>query len=367
MKREWVLVGLVALSVGVACGGAAGGRSGAPAAPAASAPAPPGSTGPTAPGGQAAVPPAAPVPPKPIKVAYGFVSTSALPLWVGEDQGIYEKHGLKPDTIYLQSSSQVAPAMASGEVETALTAVYGVVEIDLAGGDQVILASVTNYMPFLLHARPEIRRVEDLRGQRLAVTRFGGGISMAAHLLVQRAGLTPGPDVTMIQAGTAENQVNGMLAGAFEAAMVDLPANFVLEREGYPLLANVYDARIPSMHGVVAVTRPYLEQNRDTVLRFLRGFVETLGVIQRDKETTKRVLGQRTNTTDDDILERSYQIYAGQMTDAPFPSPAGLQTVLEERAADLPAARDARPEQFIDERPIRELEASGFIREHLRK
>ncbi len=317
-------------------------------------------------GGGGAAAPAA-VPARPIKVAYGFVSTSALPLWVGEDQGIYEKHGLKPDTIYLQSSAQVAPAMASGEVEIALTAVYGVAEIDLAGGDQVILASVTNYMPFLMHARPEIRRVEDLRGQRVAVTRFGGGISMAAHLLVRRAGLAPGADVTMVQAGTSENQVNGMLAGAFDAAMVDLPANFVLEREGYPLLASVYEARIPSMHGVVAVTRPYLEQNRDTVLRFLRAYVETLGVIQREKETTKRVLAERTNTTDEDILERSYHLYVSQMTDAPFPSPAGVRTVLDERAADLPAARDGRPEQFIDEGPIRELEASGFVREHLRR
>src|SRR5207249_1562268 len=125
--------------------------------------------------------------------------------------------------------------------------------------------------------------------------------------------------------------------------------------------------RIPSMHGVVAVTRPYLEQNRDTVLRFLKGYVETLGVIQRDKATTKRVLGERTSTADEDILERSYQLYVSQMTDAPFPSPAGLQTVLEQRALDQPAIRDARPEQFVDERPIRELEASGFVREHLRR
>jgi len=362
MRRSWAMISLIALSLALAaCGGgsasrasgsaATGGSSSAPVEPAAGAPA----------ASRAAVPV------KPVKVAYGFISTSALPLWVGEDQGLYEKHGLKPDTIYLQSSAQVAPAMASGEVEVALTAVYGVVEIDLAGGDQVILASVTNYMPFLLHARPEIRRVEDLRGQRVAVTRFGGGISMAANLLVQRAGLTPGRDVTMIQAGTSENQVNGLLAGAFEAAMLDLPGNFVVEREGYPLLASAYDARIPSMHGVVAVTRPYLEQNRETVLSFLKGYVETLGVIQRDKAIAKRVLAERTGTTDDDILERSYQLYVSQMTDAPYPSPAGLQTVLEQRAADVPAARDARPEQFIDERPIRELEAAGFIREHMGK
>ena len=149
--------------------------------------------------------------------------------------------------------------------------------------------------------------------------------------------------------------------------MVEPPANFVLERGGYPLLSNVYDARIPSMHGVVAVTRPYLEQHRETALAFLKGYVETLGVIQRDKELAKRVLSQRTNTTDDDILERSWQIYVGQMTDAPFTSSAGVGTVLEQRAADLPAARDARPEQFIDERLIRELEASGFVREHLRR
>jgi ABC-type nitrate/sulfonate/bicarbonate transport system substrate-binding protein len=334
-----------------------GAASAAPAGSSASAPAG------AAPSAASAAPTAAPA--RPVKVAYGFVSADALPLWLGEEQGIYQKYGLVPESTYLQSSAQVAPAMASGEVELALTAVFGVVEIGLAGGDQVILAAVHRYLPLRLHARPEIRRVEDLRDKRVSITRLGSGGAMATEILLERAGLLPGRDVAIIQSGTVQNQLAALTSGVVDAATVGTPATFVAEREGFPLLADGYEARIPSLHGVVAVTRPYLAREGEVVRSFLQGYIETLGVIQRDKELAKSVLARRTNTDDAEIVERTWQMYVAQMDGAPFPSTAGVQTVLDERANEVPAARTARAEDFIDEGPLRELETSGFIREHL--
>src|SRR5262245_35648301 len=84
-----------------------------------------------------------PAPPRPLRMAYGFVSTATLPMWIALDQGIYRQYGLDVDTMLLQSSAQIAPAMAAGEIDVALTAGAGVVDIDLAGGDQVLILSQT--------------------------------------------------------------------------------------------------------------------------------------------------------------------------------------------------------------------------------
>jgi len=346
----------VLLSALLACTAPAARPAAGPASPSPAAAAPPPAV--SAPPPTAA---AVPVAAQPVKVAYGFISADALPLWVGEEQGIYRKHGLVPESTFLQSSAQVAAAMASGEIELALTAVFGVVEIDLAGGDQVILAAVHRYLPLRLHARPDIRRVEDLRDKRISITRLGSGGAMVTEILLQRAGLVAGRDATLVQSGTVENQIAALVGNAVDAATVGVPATFVAEREGFPLLADGYESRIPSMHGVVAVTRPYLAAHDDIVQRFLRGYVETLGLIQRDKALAKRVLAQRTGTDDEDVLERTWQMYVGQMTDTPFPWPEGVQTVLDHSPPDRVAASGWRAEDFIDERPIRALDATGFI------
>lgn len=83
-------------------------------------------------------------------MAYGFVSTTDIPMWIAQDQGVFTKYGLDVDTTLLQTSAQIAPAMAAGEIDVALTAGAGVVDIDLAGGDQVLIAAEQNMMRFFL-------------------------------------------------------------------------------------------------------------------------------------------------------------------------------------------------------------------------
>src|SRR5215218_1544325 len=52
--------------------------------------------------------------PREVRMAFGFVAPAALPMWIALDQGIYQKHGLDVEPTLMQSSAQIAPAMAAG-------------------------------------------------------------------------------------------------------------------------------------------------------------------------------------------------------------------------------------------------------------
>src|SRR5438309_723727 len=80
------------------------------------------------------------------------------------------------------------------------------------GGDQVIILNHSGYMHFMLQARPEIRRVEDLRDKRVAITRLGSGVHLATMVTLSKAGLEAGRDVLLVQAGGVD-QVLGALVG----------------------------------------------------------------------------------------------------------------------------------------------------------
>src|SRR5688572_5065465 len=150
MRASFLAILMAAITIVLACAGPSSTQppaSGKPAAPAAPAQQP--AAQPPAPGAQRA--PAASAAPTPgplrkVNLAYGFVGAEVIPMWLAFDQGTYQKYGLEVEATLMQSSAQIAPAMAAGDIDVALTAGAGVVDIDLAGGDQLIIAAHNNYM-----------------------------------------------------------------------------------------------------------------------------------------------------------------------------------------------------------------------------
>ena len=299
---------------------------------------------------------------EPLKVAITCISAETLPVWAAQELGLFDKYGLQAEVVSILTGAQAPPAMASGEVHLALMTGLAVVEYNLAGGDLVIVAGYSNEMRYFLHARPEIRRIEDLRGQRIGITRRGAGIDMATRIFLERAGLSYERDATIIQLGTARDQVNGLVAGAVEAAVVAVPTNFLAERLGFPRGADTKEYHVPFPTNVLAVRRELLASRSEAVRRYLQAHIAAVEILRRDKALAKRLLAQGTSTDDDEILERSYQLFVDDLQDVPYPSEAALRGVLDLVARERPDARTADPRAFYDDRLVRELDQSGFIR-----
>jgi len=68
-------------------------------------------------------------------------------------------------------------------------------------------------------------------------------------------------------------------------------------------------------------------------------------------------------TNDPDVLEESYQGYIKMIPKKPYPTLKGIQYMLDVLAPTIPAARTAKPEQFVDLSFLQELEKEGFFTE----
>jgi ABC-type nitrate/sulfonate/bicarbonate transport system substrate-binding protein len=372
MRRYPLLSSLLArlgaaLALGACAAPAAPARSPAPPAPAA---VPAQAVAPGA--AREAAPAASPAPeatyqgpPRKVRLGYGFVSAEVTPMWLALDQGLFLKHGLDVDTTLIQSSAQVAPAMAAGELDAALSAGAGVVDINLAGGDQVIVATQTNLLTFQLHARSEFRRVEDLRDKRVGTTRIGSGNHLAVTEVFKRAGMEAGRDATLIQGGTSDGVLTALISGATDAAMMGTPQNFLAEREGIPLLVDTKDYGIPYSATAIVVTRPTLQNRYELVRDLVRAYVEAAGLARRDTALGMRTLAKYMNVDDQELLERGYRLWLSTVDPRMWPSAPAVQAVLDHRAAEVPAARTAKPDDFLDERIMRELEQTGYLQRHL--
>src|SRR5262249_48054410 len=86
---------------------------------------------------------------------------------------LFEKYGLYADPVAMRGSGESSKAMIGGSIQVAPIATPTVINAGLSGSDLVILAHT---LPGVVHAmivKPEIKRVEDLKGKKVGVTTFG--------------------------------------------------------------------------------------------------------------------------------------------------------------------------------------------------
>jgi NitT/TauT family transport system substrate-binding protein len=261
----------------------------------------------------------------------------------------------------LQSSSQVAKVMASGEIPLALSAAAGVVDAALAGDDQVLISGIQNYMNFWLYARPDIASVADLRGKKIGATRIGSGVYLGVVNILHSAQLEPDRDAAILQLGGTGEVYGALAAGAVDAAMLAIPYNIQAQDAGMRLIYDVSAQKFPYLQNGLATSRAYLQRNEDLVRRFMMAHVAGLARVHTDKATTVDVLGRNLKSDDHALMERTYDLIEPLFERVPYPAAPAIQTVIDQREEENPAAHDITPAQVSDDRFVRELESTGFI------
>jgi hypothetical protein len=71
--------------------------------------------------------------------------------------------------------------------------------------------------------------------------------------------------------------------------------------------------------------------------------------------------------SDPEGLERAYKDYTAVFPETPYPYPEGVKTMLDDLAPRNPKAAAADPKAFVDMSIVKEIEASGFIKQLYKK
>ena len=106
-----------------------------------------------------------------LKVIYSQFTMTNSATWFAREAGLFERHGLMADLVYVDSTPAVQ-ALTAGAAPVATMSGGLAVGPYLNGLDLVMLAGWCNLNSYQLITRPEIRRVEDLRGKIIGIGRF---------------------------------------------------------------------------------------------------------------------------------------------------------------------------------------------------
>ena len=216
--------------------------------------------------------------PQKILFPYSVANYSSLPWMIAKDAGIFRKYDMDVDLVFMGSSALIIQSMLSGAVPVSGVAGPVIISSVASGGDVVTVANLAP-LTIALMVKPSIEKPEDLRGKKIGVPRLGAVAHFAIRMILDHHGIK---DTTILQMGSQPEAAAGMRRNAVDGAMISLPLNYVLAKEGYRQLVGPADYRklgIQFISQGISARKSYIAKNREVVLRLIKATMEGLKVM----------------------------------------------------------------------------------------
>ena len=280
-------------------------------------------------------------------------------LWVGDVSGIFKKNNLDLEIIYMPGNISIA-SLLSGEIQFGQMTGALMSPARLQGADPVMLVSIQELLDDRMVVRPNIKTPEDLKGKRIAISRFGAASHMRVINILPRFGLTE-KDVTFLQIGDTPARIVALAGNAVDASSFSPPDHLAAVQTGMRILFNMADFNIFYQGTGLVTTQRTIAKNRDAVRRMVKSYVEAIHVVRTNPEQTKRAFVKYRKTKDEKQLEDAYQTLRETVKQKPYPNLEAFKTIFKDVSDRIPAAKTANAKEFVDISFLEELDKSGYI------
>jgi NitT/TauT family transport system substrate-binding protein len=295
-----------------------------------------------------------------IKVGYPSDTASYGDLYVCQEEGIFEKHGLDVELTLLDTSSQLLAALSSGSVQ-------------IAGGDGAAIAAgavkgadvraIELKLPVYfteMWGETGIQSTDDLSGMKVGVTAPGSVTDSATRVMLEDKGLSDSVDLVNLQ------DLPALLAagqnGSVDALVTAPPQGATTQEQGWHKITDM--TGYESAASVYAVSGDYADEEADTVSDFVAADVECLNFLkdQQNRDASVEAIMKYTNTSqeDRDLAEYGYDFFVKYWADQPVVDEELWQQALEDAAegGDVPDPADSMDNSFVED-AIADADNSG--------
>jgi ABC-type nitrate/sulfonate/bicarbonate transport system substrate-binding protein len=277
---------------------------------------------------------------------------------VAEVKGFFRDENLENETIVIPGTTAIA-ALVSGEVDYSGAGGSGM-RAALRGAPIKAIMFQTEKVTWYLLTAPEIRKISDLKGKRIAVGTIGDTQDTLLTMLVERNGLSA-RDVTRV-AMPSRNTATTFLSlktGAVQATVVNGDEALLGEKEGLNTLAFIGDLFPYPFQGFLTTDKKIAEKPGE-VKRWLRAMMRALMFIREKPEEAADIARKKIplGNISQSMLVESVRLFAKALPEGVpgMPSPQGIKNVIEfDVKAPLKIKEDVAPEKFLSLRLAAEV------------
>jgi ABC-type nitrate/sulfonate/bicarbonate transport system substrate-binding protein len=267
-----------------------------------------------------------------IRLAWAGASPSNSPIWAMQERKFLEKQGVQPEIVSISASPTVLQALLAGEIDAASISVTTLTSSRLAGADSVMIVGVVPTFVDFIVSSPTITSVEQLKGKIGGVNRLGSTSDLGLRLALRKLGIDPEKDVKIIPTGGNPERFAALLKGLTQFTIMSEP--FVREGEslGLKKLFAINSLNIPFWWNGILTREAIVKSRRPLMLKLTRAMIESIHYLKTDKEGAKALFRKNLGISNPEALERAYNAYIPIFNEAPYPTPDGVKTMLDDLA-----------------------------------
>jgi NitT/TauT family transport system substrate-binding protein len=298
------------------------------------------------------------------KLNFAYISPNAgssSVLWIAKDAGIFKKHNLDVNVIYIEGTPKALMSLFAGELQVVAGTGPAVASAKVRGADVSMVMGFEVFLPYYLVAQPNIKTIEDLKGKIGANHTVATSADFAIRLGLKSIGLDPDKDVNLRVVGATNLRLIMMQQKQADFTIISTTEREEAEKMGLKVVADLASKKIPYPHAGLISSQKMLKEKRDTMLRFGRATVEAIHYFKNNKPQTLAIL-KKYAKTDLSTLDTAYTYIKGAIPDLPYPTLEGMKTILNEMGRTRPEVLKYDAASMVDPSLIKSIDDEGFLK-----
>jgi ABC-type nitrate/sulfonate/bicarbonate transport system substrate-binding protein len=290
----------------------------------------------------------------------GFAGGSNWPIWVGQQKGLFSRHGLTVNLEFTRNSVEMARDMMSGRYQIAMTAIDNVIAYQERQGE-IALVEAPDFFAFMggdtgflnVMAQADIHDFADLRGKEVSVDAITTGFAFVLREILASKGLDES-QVTFVSVGGGAQRLKALLEHQQAATLLNTPLDLIAENSGAKRLAKAEDIIGPYQGVVGMARRSWASEHGDLLVAYLQGYHDAIAwLYDRDNRSEAiAVLVAKMQSMTPQLAEKTYDSLlaetGGLMSDLDIRQDR-MRTVLTLRTKyGLPHKTLTDPARYID-------------------
>jgi len=252
-----------------------------------------------------------------IRIALTSLSSDFAGVYTAAHLGLFAKEGIQVETVLISSSAINVPALLAKEIDVLMSAGEAGLRVYHEGYRGMrIIGSIIDKFTFTLMVKPTINSPAELRGQTIAVTRFGGSLDTSLRVALKHLKLDSKENkITILQLGRSEDIVAALASKKIDGAMLNSVFARRASQMGFKTLLDLGTMNIKYPQSSMLTRQDVIEKKRDPLRKFLTAYFSGLDRFAKDKKLGIKVLTTFTPIKDENIASLDYDDWSKKYLD----------------------------------------------------
>jgi len=222
-------------------------------------------------------------------VGVSTVNVAFLPIYLTQDKGFFKDEGLDVLVVMFNAGATNLQAMIGGDVQIMAGGVPETVLARAAGADIKNFWAISNVMPFQIYGSAKLKSLEQSKGKKFAISRFGSLSEFLTRSALKHSGVDP-RDVTMLQIGATPARFTTLASGIVDATILWFPVTERAKAAGMNKLFDLKDL-YPNWTNVGFIAREnWLAKEKEQTTKFLRAYQRCVRYTRENRHDGIRTL-----------------------------------------------------------------------------